>query len=59
MLNNLFRGRNYKTIKGNINSKNQKIFHVPSGRLYDRVNATELFSTEEEAELAGYRKSKI
>ena len=44
-------------IKGNINSK---IYHVPSGRDYDKLSAKNIvwFKTEKEAEEAGYRKAK-
>lgn len=45
-------------IKGNINSKGEKIYHVPGGAYYDRTNAEEYFDTVEEAEAAGYRASK-
>jgi micrococcal nuclease len=45
-------------IKGNINSKNEKIFHIPGGRYYDQTKAEEMFCTEEEAIDAGFRKSK-
>lgn len=45
-------------IKGNINSNNEKIYHVPEGRYYDATIAEEMFCTEEEAIAAGYRKSK-
>lgn len=44
-------------IKGNINSKGEKIYHVPGGAYYDRTDAEELFNTEAEAQAAGYRKS--
>jgi micrococcal nuclease len=44
-------------IKGNINSRNEKIFHVPGGRYYGQTIAEEMFCTEEEAIAAGYRKS--
>jgi hypothetical protein len=47
-----------KKIKGNINSNNQKIYHVPGGFFYDKVKAEKMFYTEEEAIAAGYRKSK-
>jgi micrococcal nuclease len=47
-----------KLIKGNINSKGEKIYHVPGGAFYDRTNAEEWFATEAEARAAGYRKSK-
>lgn len=45
-------------IKGNINSKGEKIYHVPGGAFYDKTNAEEYFDTVEEAEAAGYRASK-
>jgi micrococcal nuclease len=46
------------TIKGNINSSGEKIYHVPTGVFYDRTIPEECFNTEKEAEAAGYRKSK-
>jgi micrococcal nuclease len=49
---------NNPKIKGNINSKNEKIYHMPNGRYYDQTKAEEIFCTEEEAIAAGYRKSK-
>jgi micrococcal nuclease len=45
-------------IKGNINSKGEKIYHLPSGAYYKQTNAEEMFCTEEEAVNAGFRKSK-
>ncbi len=45
-------------IKGNINSKNEKIYHMPGGRYYDQTKAEEMFCTEEEAAAAGYRMIK-
>lgn len=45
-------------IKGNINSKSEKIYHVPGGQYYDITKAEELFCTEQEAVNAGYRKSQ-
>ncbi|MCB5933858.1 thermonuclease family protein [Caldibacillus thermoamylovorans] len=45
-------------IKGNINSKGEKIYHVPGGQYYDITKAEELFCTEQEAVNAGYRKSQ-
>lgn len=44
-------------IKGNINSKGEKIYHVPGGAYYDITDAEEYFDTEEEAQAAGYRRS--
>lgn len=44
-------------IKGNINSKGEKIYHVPGGAYYDRTIPEEWFCTEAEAQAAGYRAS--
>lgn len=46
-------------IKGNINSKGEKIYHVPGGQFYDKTVPEHWFNTEEEAQAAGYRKSKL
>jgi hypothetical protein len=47
------------TIKGNINRKGERIYHMPSQRNYARVNMTDphkrWFCTEEEAATAGWR----
>lgn len=45
-------------IKGNINSKGEKIYHVPGGAFYNKTNPEAWFNTEEEAQVAGYRRSK-
>lgn len=45
-------------IKGNISSGGEKIYHVPGGQFYDRTSAEACFATPEEAEAAGYRRSK-
>jgi micrococcal nuclease len=45
-------------IKGNINSRGEKIYHVPGGRYYEQTKAEEMFCTEEEARAAGYRPVK-
>lgn len=45
-------------IKGNINSKGEKIYHVPGGVFYEKTIAEEYFDTEEQAQAAGYRASK-
>lgn len=45
-------------IKGNINSKNERIYHIPEGRYYNQTKAEEMFCTEAEASAAGYRKAK-
>ncbi len=44
-------------IKGNINSKKEKIYHLPGGRYYEQTVAEQLFCTEAEAKTAGFRKS--
>lgn len=49
-------------IKGNVNSKGQRIYHVPGGKFFDsvRINPGEgdrCFATEAEARSAGFRKS--
>jgi micrococcal nuclease len=45
-------------IKGNLNSRGEKIYHVPGSRYYDRTIAEVWFCTEEEAEAAGFRAPK-
>lgn len=44
-------------IKGNINSKGEKIYHLPGGAYYDKTVPEQWFKTEEEAQAAGYRPS--
>lgn len=44
-------------IKGNINSKGDKIFHVPGGSAYDRTKPEQWFCSEQEALDAGFRKA--
>ncbi|MCC3375471.1 phospholipase D family protein [Cohnella sp. REN36] len=44
-------------IKGNINAKGDKIYHVPGGASYDRTKAEEMFCTEADAEAAGFRRA--
>lgn len=44
-------------IKGNINSKGEKIYHLPGGIYYDQTIPEVWFKTEEEAQAAGFRKS--
>lgn len=51
-------------IKGNISSSGEKIYHLPGQRYYDKTVIDETkgewwFCTEEEAQNAGWRKSKI
>jgi micrococcal nuclease len=45
-------------IKGNINSKGEKIYHLPGGRYYDQTKAEKMFCNEKDAVKAGFRKSK-
>lgn len=45
-------------IKGNINSKGNKIYHTPGQRDYDNTIAEKMFCTEEEAEDAGFLPAK-
>jgi micrococcal nuclease len=50
-------------IKGNINSRGEKIYHVPGGKSYDQTviepeKGERWFCTEAEAIAAGWRKSK-
>ncbi|PPA71949.1 thermonuclease family protein [Jeotgalibacillus proteolyticus] len=45
-------------IKGNINSKGEKIYHIPSSRYYQNTIPEEWFCAAEEAEKAGFRAPK-
>ncbi|EIV99899.1 putative hydrolase (metallo-beta-lactamase superfamily) [Thermoanaerobacter siderophilus SR4] len=45
-------------IKGNINSKGEKIYHIPGDPWYDRTKAEAWFKTEAEAQAAGFRPPK-
>lgn len=52
-----------RKIKGNINSKNEKIYHCPGQRDYKKTEIDESkgemwFATEEEARNAGWRRAK-
>lgn len=42
-------------IKGNINSRGDRIYHTPSSRSYSRTIAERMFCTEAEAQAAGFR----
>ena len=44
-------------IKGNINRKNKKIYHIPSGKYYDQTKPENWFCTEQQALDAGFKKS--
>ncbi|MFF3923040.1 thermonuclease family protein [Paenibacillus lactis] len=43
------------SIKGNINSKGEKIYHTPESPYYERTKQEQWFCTEEEAVAAGFR----
>ncbi len=45
-------------IKGNINSKGEKIYHVIGGQHYEQTKPEQLFCTEKDARMAGFRKAK-
>ena len=45
-------------IKGNINSKGNKIYHMPGQKDYENTVAEEMFCTKEEAEEAGFIPAK-
>lgn len=42
-------------IKGNINSKGEKIYHTPGSRYYERTKQEQWFCSEKEAVQAGFR----
>lgn len=44
-------------VKGNINAKGDKIYHVPGGKSYELTKAEAMFCTEKEAEAAGFRNA--
>lgn len=44
-------------IKGNINSKGEKIYHLPGGQFYNKTIPEAWFKTEKEASDAGFRRS--
>lgn len=44
-------------IKGNINSRGEKIYHLPRGAYYDKTKAEKWFKTEAEAKAEGFRPS--
>mgnify|MGYP000853591977 FL=1 len=57
-VNNSDPGPNGETIKGNINSKGERIYHVPGGASYNKTIPEVWFFTEDEARAAGYRRAK-
>ncbi|WP_261133725.1 thermonuclease family protein [Bacillus sp. Marseille-Q3570] len=46
------------TIKGNINSSGEKIYHMPDGQYYEITKPEEMFCSELEAQEAGFRPSQ-
>jgi micrococcal nuclease len=46
------------TIKGNISSSGEKIYHIPNGRYYKITKPEQWFCTEKDAVHAGFRKSQ-
>ena len=44
-------------IKGNINTKGEKIYHVPGGAYYSKTKPEFCFRTEKDAQKAGFRRS--
>ena len=46
------------TIKGNINSKGDKIYHTPGQQYYEMTIQEEMFCSKEDAEAAGFRATK-
>ncbi len=51
-------GPNGETIKGNINRKGEKIYHVPGGQFYNKTIPERWFFTEADAQAAGFRRAK-
>jgi len=54
----------YCVIKGNINNKGEKIYHMPGQKYYDQTKidtsqGERWFCSEAEAQAAGWRKSKV
>lgn len=45
-------------IKGNLSSRGEKIYHLPSGAYYKRTHPERCFKTPQEAQKAGFRASK-
>lgn len=49
-------------VKGNVNSRGERIYHLPGGRYYDQIymnfdEGDDCFATETEARAGGFRKS--
>ena len=46
-----------RPIKGNINRRGERIYHVPGSAFYDRTKPERCFATEEEAQREGFRRA--
>lgn len=44
-------------VKGNINAKGKRVYHVPTGAFYAQTKPERCFNTEAEAKKAGFIKS--
>jgi endonuclease YncB( thermonuclease family) len=42
-------------IKGNINSRGERIYHIPGSAAWERTVAEQMFCSEEQARIAGFR----
>lgn len=52
------------TIKGNVNTRGERIYHVPGQKYYDQTRISSShgerwFCSEEEARAAGWRRSRV
>lgn len=45
------------TVKGNVNTNGERIYHVPGGAFYDRTSPERCFTSTAAAEAAGFRRS--
>ena len=45
-------------VRGNVNAKGEKIYHLPGQANYDRIEAAVTFATEDEAREAGFRPAQ-
>lgn len=46
------------TIKGKVNREGEKIYHLPGQANYDRIEADQLFESEEQAQANGFRAAQ-
>jgi len=47
-----------RPVKGNINARGEKIYHLPGQSSYERTDSETTFATEEEAQQAGFRRAQ-